>query len=555
MPKLKQKIKDIKRFKKITSVFAKYGFGFLFEAIENPFDNRTKETRHSSEKRLRLAFEELGTTFIKFGQIMSTRPDILPDKYIRELEKLQDSVPPFDFHEAKEILETELNNPLLEIFAKFEPKPIASASMSQVHRAILHTGEIVAVKIQRPNIQEIIETDLEIFHTLVEFIAKKIPKAKNYSLSEVIEEFDKSIHQELKFVVEADNLEKFRNNFANERQIDFPLVHRELTTEKVLTMEFIEGTKADSISKLKKLHIDLQITAKIGATAFIKQVFLDGFFHADPHAGNIFVQSNGKVVFLDCGMVGHITEDTMLSLASLFAGIADKDTDKILYVFDNMGVSENKSYSKELRKDVQNFVNQYADLSLQEIELGVALRNVIQIITNHELKIPADLTLLIKAAITIEGVGRQLDPEFNMIQTVRPYTQKLFARQFAPKKIMNTIFENMQEIQKFISHFPHELNILTKKLCRGKIKINIEHKGLENPINQIQNSLNILSFSLLISALIVGSSLIVTADIGKKIWEISILGLIGFGIATFMSLVWLVVVLHNKEKNIKLNEK
>ncbi len=549
MSKLKQKIKDLKRFKKIVSVFVKYRFGFLFDKMDIPLLSRTKDVHHnSSAERLRLTFEELGTTFIKFGQIMSTRPDIFPDEYIQELEKLQDSVPPFAFHEAKEILETEFNSSLPKIFAEFEPRPIASASISQVHRAVLHTGEIVAVKIQRPNIQETIETDLDIFYALAGFVAKKIPKAKNYNPSEIIKEFDKSIHQELNFVIEADNLEKFKNNFTNEKQIDFPFVYRELTTEKVLTMEFIEGTKVDSISKLKKLHIDLRFTAKIGAIAFIKQVFLDGFFHADPHAGNIFVQPNGKIVFLDCGMVGHITEDTMLSLANLFAGIADKDTDKILSVFDDMGVSEDESYSKELRKDVQDFVNQYANLSLQEIELGVALRSVIQIITSHELKIPANLAILIKAVITIEGVGRQLDPEFNMIQTIKPFTQKLFIRQFVPKKIMNTILGNMQEIQKFISYFPHELNILTKKLCRGTIKINIEHKGLENTTNQIQSSLNILSFSLLISALIVGSSLIVTTDIGKKIWEIPILGLIGFGIATFMSLVWLIVILHKKRK-------
>ncbi|HEC21107.1 MAG TPA: hypothetical protein ENI70_01160 [Candidatus Peregrinibacteria bacterium] len=548
---IKQKIRNIKRFNYIVIVLAKYGLGFVLEKLnlKVPFVRAKKGVKKLSlPKRIRLVFEELGPAFIKFGQILSTRPDVLPHSYIVELRKLQDAVPPFPGKEAKEQVIKQLRKPLKSLFGKFETNPIAAASIAQVHEAKLLTGEKVAVKVQRPDIRKTIDTDLDILYFLAELVAKEIPESRTYDPVGIIEEFDKSIHRELDFAAEGHSLEKFRINFKDDLYVNFPQVYWNFTTPKVLTMEYIEGIRVGDIAKLKRRKMNLKVIAERGASAFFKQVFLDGFFHADPHAGNIFVQKDENIVFLDCGMVGHIDDETMIHIANLLIAVISQDIEKMMNVFEDMEILNENVEIHKLRGDIKEFIDKYYNVSLKRIQIGQALNEIVEVIAHHHVRVPTDLVLLGKAMITIEGIGRQLDPDFDVVSQIKPFTKKILLNRFYPKKILGSVIDAAQEFQKFILTFPRELNFLTKKLHRGEVRIEFKHKGLEGLTSEMRRSSNILSFCILISSLIIGSSLIVQADIGGKIFGISLIGFVGYAIASLMALIWVIAIIKSGKK-------
>ena len=547
---IKQKIRDLKRFKFIIATFAGHGFGFLLEQLNLPFSCTKKKINKniSLPARTRIVFEKLGPTFIKLGQVLSMRPDILPHKYVQEFEKLQDSAPSFPFNIIKKQVQTELGKPLNQSFKKFTEKPIAAASIAQVHDARLLGNQKVAVKIQRPEIEKNIRTDLNILYFLAEIAEKRIPESISYKPTEVVREFEKAIFKELDFTMEGHNIEKFRMNFQNDSSIVFPKVHWNFSTKKILTMEYIEGIKISEIGKLKRQKINLKAIAEKSANAFFKQVFLDGFFHADPHSGNIFVTKDEEIVFLDCGMVGHINSEMKVYIADLLLAVVGKNSKKIVNIFEDMDVLNENIDTHKLQLDIAELINKYYDTSLKQIKIGQIMDEMMDVIGHHQIRMPADFTLLAKATVAIEEIGQQLDPHFNTTKQIKPFAKKILWERLSPQKITSSLGENLYEIQKFFLNIPRDLNIFSKKLRHGKISINLKHKGLENLISEIHRSSNILSFSLLISALIVGSSLLVQSGVGQKeIFGIPLLGFAGFSVAIFMALIWFIAILQKNK--------
>jgi ubiquinone biosynthesis protein len=480
--------------------------------------------------------EELGPTFIKLGQVLSTRPDLIPSKFTEEFSKLQDQVPAFSYDEIEAQIKSELGKSIKELFSIFDKKPVAAASLSQVHKAKLSNGRIVAVKIQRPQIENIIEADLAILFNLAKFLEKRLLGIRLYQPVEIIEEFARIIKRELDFIQEGHNIDKFQANFKDSQTVHVPRVYWRLTTSRILTMEFIDGTKISEIAKIKNSEFDRKKIAQRGIDAVLKQIFEDGFFHGDPHPGNIFVLKNNIIVLLDCGMVGYIDEETMNNMADLLIAVVAKDTNKIIKAFEEMDIISEEMNLKELRIDIREFVNKYYGVPLKQLEIGKIGEEVLEVMIRHQIKVPSDLVLLIKALVTIEAIGRDLDPEFDMVGHVKPFVKSLIKKRYSPSQVWKKGTDFLTDSIRLFWSLPEEFRWLVRKLKRGELNIGFQHKGLEKLINSIDKASNRFSFSIIIAALIIGSSLIIQSDKGPLLFDFPILGILGFLVAAILGL-------------------
>ena len=544
--------KNLRRFKRSRQVMAvlfKYGLdyfldrtkiGILARIRKKPKDYKTLTTA----ERLRLALEELGPTFIKFGQILSTRPDFLPPAFIKELEKLQDQVPSFDSFQAQKIIERELGKSINRLFKNFEPTPIAAASLSQVHKTILPSGETVAVKIQRPDIKETIELDLEILEDLAALVESHFSDGWIYHPKLMVAEFKKAIRKELDFTNEVHNFEKFRANFKDIDYIKVPKIYWEMTTSEVLTMEFIEGTKINEITQEKYKDVfEPAEVAKRGAEAILKQILEDGFFHADPHPANLFVQPPATIIMLDVEMVGYLDKETVINGAKLLQAIINKNLDQSLRSLENLGVIIKEFDRHLLRQDLKELFERYLGVPLKNLEISKVSQDIIEIMVRHNLVLPTNLALMVKALSMVETTGRQLYPDFDMLSTAKPFIKKLLRKKFVPKELLKKSEVVLQESIELIEQLPNNLIDILHKVKEGKLKFNFEHQGLEKLTNEIDRSSNRLSFSLIIAALIIGSSLILQQQIGPFIFGYPILGIIGYLIAGFLGLGLIISIL------------
>ncbi|MCG2716981.1 MAG: 2-polyprenylphenol 6-hydroxylase [Candidatus Marinimicrobia bacterium] len=427
--------RNIKRYRQIVTVLFRYGFGdmlsrlkidFYIQMVKNkiPKLKRNVFERITTAERLRLAFEELGPTFIKLGQILSVRPDLINESYIEEFKKLQDDVPSFSAEQAKKEIEMQLGQTVEQLFSHFDETPIASASISQVHRAVTNNNKQVVVKIQRPNIQKVIETNLNILFDLAKLIEKNIPESYLFSPSAVIREFAKTIRRELDFNREGCNIERFQRNFKDDETVYVPKVYWELTTERILTMEYIDGIKISKLTALEEAGLDKKIIAYNGAQAILKQIFDHGFFHADPHPGNIFVIPNNVIAPLDYGMIGSLDEEQKEAMGALLTAFVKKDAKKIISILIDIGIMKNTLDIRGLKLDLTDFLDRYYQVPLYQLNMGKILNEMMTFIRNYHIMLPVELTLMGKALITEEGVGRTLDPEFDMITLAKPYIKK-----------------------------------------------------------------------------------------------------------------------------------
>jgi ubiquinone biosynthesis protein len=544
-------LRKFKRSRQVMAVLFKFGLdyflgrtkiGILARIGKKPQNYKTLTT----SERLRLALEELGPTFIKFGQILSTRPDFLPPAFIKELEKLQDQVPPFDSFQAQKIIEGELGKSINKLFKNFEPTPIAAASLSQLHKAILPNGETVAIKIQRPNIKKTIEMDLEILEDLASLSENHFDNGWVYRPKLMVAEFKKAIRKELDFINEAHNFEKFEVNFKDIKHIKVPRVYWDMTTTKVLTMEFIEGTKINEIiqDKYKDVFEPVEV-AKRGAEAILKQILEDGFFHADPHPANLLVQAPATIIMLDVGMVGYLDEETVINGAKLLQAIIDKNLDRVLRGFENLGIVI-KEYDRHLlRQDLKELFERYLGVPLKNLEISKVSQDILEIMMRHHLLLPANLALMIKALSMVETTGQQLYPDFDMLSTVKPFVKKLLRKKFTLQELLKKSEVVLQESLEFIEQLPNNLIEILHKVKEGKLKFNFEHQGLEKLTREIDRSSNRLSFSLIIAALIIGSSLILQQQVGPFIFGYPILGIIGYLIASFLGLGLIISILRS----------
>jgi ubiquinone biosynthesis protein len=550
--------RHLNRYRQILSILIKFGFGDLVDLLN--IDQyieigiqmisrkpRDKEERLTRAERMRFAVEELGPTYIKLGQILSTRPDLLPADVIHELSKLQDAVAPHPFEALKEIIEAELKAPMENFFSFVSDTPIASASIGQVHRGRLKNGEDVAIKIQRPDIQKTIEVDLEIMLHLATLMERHIEEIALHRPVKVVEEFARTLEKELDYTLEAANMARFRKNFQDDPTVLVPRVYFEISTGRILTMAFIEGIKVSRIDRLEMAGMDRRLIVIHGADLILKQVLIHGFFHADPHPGNFFILPDHVICLLDFGMVGVVDRDTREEFVELIDSIAQKNEARVVRALLKLTEWEHEPEMRLLERDMADFMAQHFFKPLKEIEIGKFMQQMLGVATRHQLQIPPNLFLMIKALTTLDGVARQLDPEFDVVASAAPFVIQVRLDRFAPRRLLSEFAHQAVGLIQLTEQLPREVMEVIRMLRKQHLLIKVEHKGLEEMLATHDQISNRISFSIIIAALVIGSALIVISKTPPFIFGISLIGIIGFLAAAIMG-IWLLIAILKKGK-------
>ncbi len=545
--------RHLNRYRQILRVLFKYGFGDLVDILkieqylEIGLQMISRKRREKIEKltraeRLRMALEELGPTFVKLGQILSTRPDLIPFEYIKELSKLQDQVPPFPYDDVRETIKSETGKLPQEIFEHFDETPLAAASIGQVHRATLKDGEAVVVKIQRPGIHKIIEVDLEIMLHLAGLMERHLEELEAYRPTRIVEEFARSLEKEINYRTEASHIERFARQFMDDETVYIPKVFRQMSTQRILTMEYVEGIKASEVERLQKEGYDLPEITRRGTGLIMKQIFDFGFFHADPHPGNILALPNNVIGLLDFGMVGRISRQEREAFSDLVTQVIRGDEKKVADAVLNLTNYDKEPDRIEFERDFAELIDQYLYRPLKELEIGRLLQQLLEILTKYRLGLKPDLFLMMKALSTVESLGAMLDPDFKLIKHAEPFIRHIQLRRFNPKTIAGDMIDTGSELFTLLKEIPREVRGILKQAKEGKVKIEFEHKGLEPVLFTHDRSSNRIAFAIVLAALIIGSSLITLSDIPPKWNDIPIIGLAGFIIAGVMGF-WLLVTI------------
>jgi ubiquinone biosynthesis protein len=544
---ISRRFRSARRYNQILRVLFRYGFedvvqymeeqkrfGFIRKLIPRSF--RKHAQKYTKWEKMRMVCEELGPTFIKFGQILSNRPDLIPMDLIHEFEKLQDNVPPMTEKQARNAVEGELKDSVENLFAWFEPKPFASASMAQVHMATLHSGEKVALKVQRPGIQEIIEEDIKVMYQVAAVLLKRLPSIKSFDPIGLVRNFEESILKELDFINESINVQRFNNNLETDESTEqyamAPKVYADYTTAKLLTLEFINGTKISKIEKLEEKGLDRRIIAKRLAVSYFKQIFDYGFFHADPHPGNLLVMANGKICYLDFGMMGSILQRDIEIFGHLFLAITRRDVKNIIRSLQHLSNNAPIDNMRELEFDINEFVQKYYVRRVNENEMSTLMLELKDIIIKHDMTVPSHFFLFVRSLVTVEGVIYNLDPELDQFNLVKPYLIRIVSKKFNPLKMGKKIINSFYEIGNYMEEFPRDLKNAIRKINRGEIKVDINHTGIDPMVHTINRVSKQLASAFLVSALIIVGALFVIFHVGPEWWwNTSSLGLVSFILA------------------------
>ncbi len=543
--------RHVNRYRQILTVLFKYGFGDLIDQLnvsqylEIGLQMISRKRRERVDKltrseRIRMVLEELGPTFVKLGQILSTRPDLVPVELIGELSKLQDEVPPFPVSRVREIIKTETKSSIENIFQRFDEVPLAAASIGQVHRARLKSGEEVIVKVQRPDIIKTIEVDLEILLHLASLMERHVEGWEIHRPTRIVEEFFSTLEKEIDYTIETSNAERFARQFISNSTVYVPRVFREVSTKQVLTMEYVDGIKASEIDKLDEEGFDRKIIASRGADLILEQVFEYGFFHADPHPGNIFILPDNVICYLDFGMMGRVDRRAREDFADIVYAYVSRDESKIVEALLRVVEWDIDPDHRALERDVGDFVESYLYKPLKELRIEDILKQVLELITHHKLRLPPDIFLMVKALAQVEGLGLVLDPDFDMTEKAEPFIKHLKLKRLSPKRVMGDFLDSGGELIQLLKEIPGELRDITKQLRQGKVNIGFEHKGLENFVFEMDRSSNRIAFALVVASLIIGSSLIIRSNLGPFLFGFPILGLAGFGMAGILG-IWLLI--------------
>ena len=530
------------RTRRILTIVGRHGFGELMGWLKlRAWWRRTPlgVPPLSRAKRFRLMLEELGPTFVKFGQLLSTRSDLLPADVIEELAWLQDRVTPVPWRVIKTRF-AHVGIDVEDLFAEFDTTPIASASLAQVYAAKLKSGEKVAVKVLRPKIEEIINSDLAILEQFAAILTKHFDEAKQWEPEGVIREFKRSIHKELDLRHEGRNADIFRVNFADDPTVYVPKIHWPISSKAILVMEFVDGRRmADFFDPAIPVEVRKQVASN-GANAVLKQIFRDGFFQADPHPGNGFVLPNNVICFLDFGMFGRLDMDTLSYLSQGLYATINKDADKLVKAARAIGMVTDDSDLEGLKPALIDLVDQYYGLPLKQISLGKLLNEVVAVIRTHRLRVRSDLMMLVKAITTIEAVGRNLDPDFDIISHAKPFVHDALLRERSPKKILRDTMDFVQDVTTFVKTAPDNMVQILRKMRDGQFKIDFMHKGLENATNELNRMVDKLILGVITGCLLIASSLIVQTGKGPQFLGYPLVGIVGFFAAGILTLyiVW-----------------
>lgn len=551
---LGKRLKHAQRYQEISNAFLRNGFSHLVYRLGITKDHLPSKLQNTDAQlskkyagiKLKEVLQELGPTFIKLGQIASTRRDLVPLEIAQELEKLQDQVSSFSFQQAREMIELELGDTISNLFHFFSEIPLASASIGQVHEATLHTGEQVAVKIQRPDIKPIVETDLEILDDLARIMEEKIAWAKNYQIRKIIEEFSNSLRAELDYQNEGRNSERIAQQFTHKTEIFIPKVHWNLSTKKILTMDFVKGIKVNQIKKLDEEGYNRKLIAERITESMLHQILIEGFFHGDPHPGNIYILPENHIAYLDFGTVGRLSDETKYHFASLVIHLQRKNTRGLLKVISSMGIQSEETNLSALYNEIDEFIMKYSDIPLSKLSIGVALNDLLTIIHHHHIQIPSDLTILGKTLLIIEGVVKDLDPALSIMDTVKPFGEKLLRHRFEPKKVIQSSLNELVENLQLLSKVPKSLKDLTATAQKGKLHFEVsvpEFKQFLLRLDKISNrlafSIILLSFSILMVGLIIGGAI---AGQRNLLWEFPAIE-VGSIVATLMFLFILFAII------------
>jgi ubiquinone biosynthesis protein len=521
------KIRHTNRYREIAVALARHGFGYmveemglfhllpmpkLFRRTKNPEETVTK----TNEERIRLVLEELGPTFVKLGQLSSTRSDLLSEELISELEKLQDQVPPFSSEEARAIVERELHMPVSELFIEFDENPLAAASIGQVHFGRLRSGEAVAIKVQRPLVDNIVRMDLEILANLAELAERRLQWVSRYRIREIVEEFSKSLLAELDYSQEGKNADTIARQFKMRPDVRIPKIHWEYTTDKVLTMDFVSGIKLSQTDELEAKGYDLKQISERFVQTMLHQILIEGFFHADPHPGNVFVLEGGELAIVDFGMVGRLDEEMKYHLSSLLIALMRKDSDGLVRALLRLGLVSDEVDMGKLRKDLDQLRDQYYDVPFSQVSLGKGLKELFTVANRHHILMPTDLTLLGKALLTIEGVTEKLCPGLRLIDMAEPFGRRLVKERFSPGAMNKRFWRNLIELGETFVELPRQANQLTRMIRTGKLKMEIGLSEIDLLTQKMDHVSNRISFSIVLLAFsIIMVGLILAAAFGK----------------------------------------
>ncbi len=549
VPRLGSAHRQLSRSRHIVGVLVKYGFGDLFDRLRlwqymnierRIFRRRHRQFDHLSvPERLRHALEELGPTFVKLGQVLSTRPDLVPQEYVVELEKLQSQVAPISSEVAREVVQSELGQPIEEVFDSFEEQPVAAASLAQVHRASLKGGRVVAVKVLRPGIADVIEADLEIMHSIAGLMERYIDEARLMDAVGIVAEFSSNLKKEIDLRLEANNIRRTAHNFAGDGTVHVPEVYRELCTKRVLVMEYIDGINVSETERLVAEGYDLPLIARRGVDIALKSTFEHGFFHADPHPGNIFILPDNVICLLDYGMMGTISSRQRESMAKLAAGIISREEKGMVRSLEGLVEAQGAVNTEKLEADMSNIAQQYDYLPLGDVRFGTMLNEVLGLLVRHRLRLQTHLVWLFKAVATIEDVAHNLDANFDMIECARPYAERVLRRRVNPIRQIRELYLPTLDFIDLVKELPYAARDIIRQLREGRLRIEYEHVGLEPARSTFAHAANRIALAIIIAALVVGSSLIVLSRVPPLVADISIIGIIGYAIAWGLGL-WLV---------------
>ncbi len=549
-----KEVRDIRRFNEILKVLFEEGFDFLLVRaglsssipLTKKIRSRLKEKKElKPEVMLRRTLERLGPTFIKFGQLLSVRPDLIPKEYVKELEKLQDKVQPFSYSEAKDIIEKEFGKSPNQLFLNFEATPIASASISQVYKATLKSGQKAAVKIQRPRVKEIMQTDIEIMEYIAKILEDNFEHIRRFKPSKIVKEFRDWTEKELDFRLEARNAKRFYINFKGSKTVHIPKIYDDLTSDKVLTMEFIEGVELHNLKEIKRKRINFGQVIKNGFEAIMTQVFVHGIFHADPHPGNIIVRNDNSVAFVDFGIVGYFDDRLKSKCIDMLYGIVEQDEELVMDTLVGMGLEADADF-EQLKSDIGLIIQPLQNTSIKDIKISKVIEELLDIGLKHKIKILASFVLFGKTIVTIEGVALEYDPDFKLVEMSKPFIEKIIAKRSNPLYIWKKFVHDMHKYRKFAEEFPEKAERALDKIQRGTIKVDLNDTDIKKLALEIDRSSNRVAYGLLIAALLITSSILIHVEKGPTIIGIPLLAFFSFFFASMFLLVLIFSILRER---------
>ena len=543
--------RSLSRLSEIAQVMVRHGFGYFFEAhrLTDLLPGRSAAVRLADEEgmpasvrgqHLRESLDELGPTFVKFGQLLSTRPDIVPPDIITELRGLQDDVRPFPFEQAERVIEEELGNSLARLFLDFDPIPVAAASIGQVHRATLPNGRPVAVKVQRPDAARQIEADLALMYQAAKLVRERVHALAFIDTRALVDEFARQIRQELDYRLEGRNAEAFHRDFAGDPHVRVPRVYWTYSRARVLTLEWLEGTQLADVDTLGLTLDERRDLAYLVTETWMTMIFRNGFFHGDPHPANILVlEEAGAIGLVDFGSAGKLSDDDMTRLTRLFIDAAEENVDMLPKRLADLGVRYPKEREEEFRAELREIYYRYYGASLAEIDPIQVIREAFQLIYSMNLRLPSRYLLLDRTIATLGSVGMELYPDFNVFEVARPYARSLMLERFTPERMARRARRDAFQYMHILREAPHQISEILEELRDGQIEVGFVHKGLDEFLADLQRVFNRLVIALVVTGGLIGSSLIgIFAKAGPHFLGVNVISIIGFALSAVLG-VWL----------------